>query len=190
MEDEKALIKLSEKHERLVKRLKNALKLGQIGFIQAGFYLYKIQEGKTYLAEDSSREITFTEFCARPDLPLPGRTDSSRLRIAQMLLRVYKFYVLEKKFDQDRLAPVGYSKLDLLVPVIKVREKEAEDWIDKATMLSARDLIEEVRLKDKKFAEILECQHKNIEEVIFFRCKDCLTVWKNDPRKEKNVKKK
>lgn len=184
MKEDTSLIDLYKKHEKLVRGLKNSLKLGQLGFIQAGSFLHKIQEGQTYLAEDSSEDITFTQFCTRPDLPLPGRTEASRLRIAQKLLRVYKFFILEKNFDQNKLAPVGYSKLDLLVPVIKAREEEADDWLEKATMLTSNDLIIEVRQKDKSLSEVLDCKHKDIEEVTYFRCKECHTVWKNNPNKK------
>ena len=184
--DERALVKLNEKHERLVKSLKNALRLGQLGFLHAGKFLYEIWSGKTFLSEDSSREITFTEFCTRPDLPIPGSTDASRLRTAQKLIRVWKFYIIDKKFPESKLIPVGYTKLNLLAPVIEKREKEANEWLKKATILTLADLIMEIKQKDKSFEEILECDHKgSIEEVTFFRCTKCQTTWKNDPRKKK-----
>lgn len=187
MEKEKALIKLGEEHQKLVKDLIDALKLGQFGFLHAGRFLFKIHEKKTYLTEDSTREITFTEFCTRPDLPLPGRTEASRLRIAQRLIRIYQFFILEKGYTEKRLALVGYSKLDLLVPVIKAKTDEADDWLDKAALLTASDLISEVRLKDKSLADILECIHKSTTKVLYFRCDDCSTIWKKDPNKKTNV---
>lgn len=185
MTKNKALIKLSQEHAKLVKELIKALQFVQLSFFAASKFLFEIYSKKTYLSEDSSREITFTEFCKRPDIPLPGRSDASRLRIAQKLIRIYKFYIIEKGYKVSRLAPVGYTKLDMLVPVIKSREKEADDWLDKANLLSASDLIKEIKSKDKSLGEILECSHPNIEEVIFFKCLGCLTVWKHDPRIKK-----
>ena len=182
--DNKSLIKLSETHKRFVKELKNALKLGQLGFLYAGKFLYQIWSQKTFVTEDSSREITFTEFCTRPDLPIPGRTDEGRLRTAQKLIRVWEYYVLQMKLPTSKLALIGYTKLNLLVPVIQAQEKKADEWLKKATLLTTKDLIMEIKQKDKSFEELLECKH-DIEEVIFFRCKKCLITWKQDPRKKK-----
>lgn len=178
----KELIKKSELHERLVKGLKSALLVSQFGYLEAGKYLYKIYTGKTYQAEDSSREVTFTEFMQRPDLPISGHTPDSRLRIAQKLIRIYKFFVLDKHFTEKRLAPIGYSKLEMLIPVIKLQEEKAEEWLDRAILLTVEDLKDEIRQKDKSLAEILDCPHKEIEVLTSYRCKACKTIWRTDPR--------
>lgn len=182
--DNKDLIKLSDTHEKLVKGLKDALKLGQLGFLHAGKFLHQIWEQKTFMAEDSSREITFTEFCTRPDLPIPGGTDEGRLRTAQKLIRVWQYYVLQMKLPTSRLALIGYTKLNLLVPVIQAKEKEADEWLKKAILLTTKDLIMEIKQKDKSFEELLDCKH-DIEPVTFYRCKKCSVTWKENPIKKK-----
>lgn len=181
----KELIKLNEEHNKLVKGLKSALLVSQFAYLEAGKYLYKIWSGKTYLSEDSSREITFTEFLQRPDLPIPGHTQDSRLRIAQKFIRIYKFFLLDKHFTEKRLAPVGYSKLEILIPVIKLQEKKAEEWLDKAMLLTVEDLKAEIRQKDKSLGEILDCPHTDITIVTTYHCV-CGAVFKKDPREKEN----
>lgn len=183
MED-KALIKLSETHEKLVKGLKDALKLSQLGFLQAGKFLYKIWSQKTFMSEDSSRDVTFTEFCTRADLPIPGGSDEGRLRTAQKFIRIYQFYILQKKLPINKLIPVGYTKLNLLVPIIQAKEKDLDDWLKKATILTLKDLLIEIKQKDKTFEELLDCQHKEIEKFTFYKCKNCHVTWKIDPNKK------
>lgn len=181
MVEDKALVKKGVEHEKLVTELKKALMFVQLSFFQAAKFLYEIHSKKTYLSEDSSRKISFTEFCQRPDIPLPGRNEAGRLRTAQKLIRVYKFYIIDKGYKEEKLAPVGYSKLNMLVPVIEAREAEADEWLEKASLLTSRDLITEIKLKDKTLGEILECPHNNTEKVTFFRCLDCRNIYKKDP---------
>ena len=180
--DEKNLVKLSETHDRLVKGLKSSLKLGQLGFLHAGKFLHQIWSQKTFLSEDSSREVSFTEFCKRPDLPLPGGSDEGRLRTAQKFIRVWEYYVMRMKMPTSKLVLIGYTKLNLLVPVIQTREKEADVWLKKATLLTVKDLIMEIKQKDKSFEELLNCSHKNIEKITFWQCQSCRTRWNHDPK--------
>lgn len=183
-EQDKALIKKSEEHLRLVKRLKQALMVSQVGFFEAGKYLYEIYTKKTYEAEDSNEKWTFTRFCQRPDIPLPGITNDSRLRIAQKLIRDYQFYVLEKGLSKEKLAPIGYSKLDMLVPVIKKFPDEMEEWLLKATALTLIDLAHEIRHKDQSLGELLECVHPQIEKTIRWRCTKCGQTWNRNPKEK------
>jgi len=178
---EQSLVKLNVAHEKLVTGLKESLLLTSFGWIKAGQYLYKIREKETYKSEDSSRDITFAEFCERPDILLPGRKDASRLRIAQMLIHVYKFWILDKHFTPEQLAPIGYSKLDMLVPVVQ-KQGNPQEWIDKALMLTVTDLVKEIKQGDKTLEDVLDCPHKTIKKVTFYECEGCHTVWKNDPQ--------
>ena len=181
---DKALVILGKTHEKLVKGLKDSLLLSSFAWIKAGEFLSEIRKKETYKSEDSSRQITFAEFCERPDLPLPGRKDSSRLRTAQLLIHDYDYWVIKKKIGLERLASIGYSKLDLLVPVVQ-KQGNLDEWLDKASMLTSSDLIKEIRQGDKSLEDILDCPHKNIKKVTFYECEDCHTVWKNNPNDKK-----
>lgn len=180
----KDLIKLNEKHEKLVTKLKNSLIVGQAGFLSAGRYLCEIRENETYKSEDADNPMTFTEFISKPDLPLPGRTPASRVRIAQTLMRIYNFYVIERQLSQEELAKIGWTKLDMLVPVVESKPKETESWFDKAKDLTTGELYMEIKTKDKSLSEIYECKHKNITKVVSYKCSDCNNSFKHDPRRK------
>ncbi len=182
--------KKAEEHFLLVQQLRKCLIAGQSSFLLAGRVLCQIKSQETYKAEDFSREITWEEFLTRPDLPFPtsSRNPESIRRMADRLIDVYKTFVEKFGYTEEKLAPIGFSKLALISPVVKGSKKEdnvVPQWIEKAEVLSVQDLIIEIRTKDKTLAEILECQHENIKEVIFFRCLDCGMTWKYDPRLKK-----
>ena len=182
--------KKAEEHFLLVQRLRKYLVTGQASFLLAGRVLYQIKSKETYKAEDFSREISWEEFLMRPDLPFPtsSRNPESIRRMADRLVDVYKTFIRKLRYKEEKLASIGFSKLSLISPVVRDLDQgdnAVPQWIEKAKELSVRDLIAEIRTKDKTLSEILECQHKNIKKVIYFRCKNCEVVWKHDPRLKK-----
>lgn len=167
-QEEKALIKVGEEHIRLVEMLKNALRIAQAGFLRAGQVLSIIKEKRTYRGEDLSHEWNWADFCARPDLPIPGRTEESRRRTADALVRVYQVFVLKLKYPKETLTPIGWTKLDLIAPICEVEDKESiEEWLSKALTLSLRDL--RIVLKGKGIDDT--CRHEN--EYPRFYCPKC-----------------
>lgn len=182
--------KKAEEHFSLVQQLRKCLVAGQTLFLFAGKVLYQIKSKETYKTEDFSREVTWEEFLMRPDLPFPtsSRNPESIRRMADRLIDVYKTFIKKFEYKEEELASIGFSKLALISPVVKDLAKGdnvVPEWIEKAEHLTVKDLIAEIRTKDKTLGEILECPHKNVKEVTFFRCKDCGVVWKYDPRIKK-----
>lgn len=182
--------KKAEEHFSLVQQLRKCLVGGQALFLLAGGVLYQIKSKETYKTEDFSREVTWEEFLMRPDLPFPtsSRNPESIRRMADRLIDVYKTFIQKFKYKEEELASIGFSKLALISPVVKdsaKRDNVVPQWIEKAKQLTVRDLVAEIRTKDKTLGEILECQHKNIKEITYFRCEDCRVVWKYDPRPKK-----
>lgn len=160
MEDqEKALIKLGEDHIRLVEILRKALLLGQMGFLKAGQTLAQIKEKKTYRGEDLAHEWTWNDFCARPDLPFPGRTPESRRRTADALIRIFRVFKEKYQLPNNELAEIGWTKLDLIAPVCEKEQKETiiREWIEKARALTVTDLI--LMIKGK--GEPVICEHED-----------------------------
>lgn len=164
---EKELIEVGKKHAMLVKALKEALLVLQIGFLRAAELLYLIKTEKTFRGEDLEHEWTWRDFCARQDLPIPGRTPESRRRTADALVRIHKIFVLNGKLDQKSLAPIGWTKLDLIAPVCEKDNGVIQDWIDRARELTVPDLIAEVKGKGIETT----CQHEN--EYPIFYCPTC-----------------
>jgi hypothetical protein len=188
------LEKLAKKHFDLVEKLKKVLILSQLGFIEAGHYLYEIKISKSYITEDSSQDVSFTDFLSRPDIPLPGHTIESRVRVAQALLRIYKIFKLKYSRPSEELAEIGWTKLDLIARPCDEENANIEEWMAKAKTLSIRDLLQEISGNGKTLSENAACQHRLhpewINEIHLWKCKQCGTIWKSDPRIEWKKKKK
>lgn len=179
--DEKVM---AAKHITLVDKLRNSLLIGQVGFLQAGKFLYEIFSTKSYKYEDSAHEHTFADFCERPDIPIPGHTAESRKRTAYTLIKIYEQLQLKSSISEDRLAPIGWSKLGIIASLAeKDSSQNVEEWLDKAEELTYKDLTNEVATKNKSLSQLLNCNHDNIKQFTAWKCDDCNQFWKNDPRK-------
>lgn len=178
--------KLAKKHFLLVEKLKKVLMLSQLGFLQAGHYLYEIKRLKSYTTEDSSEEVSFTDFLSRPDLPLPGHTPESRVRVAQALIRIWQIFKIQHSIDDQKLAEIGWTKLDLIAKVVKDEKEDIDEWVEKARTLSIRDLSKEISGGGKSLMELSKCDHKNhpewIKEIHIWKCIKCGMIWNKDPR--------
>lgn len=164
----KDLVKLNEQHVTLVTELRKFLEIGQIGFFKAAKILATIKDNKTYLGEDLTHKWTWAEFCARPDLPIPGSTPESRRRTADWLIQIYKVFILKHGFKGKELAPIGWTKLALISGAYDREETEREAWMDKARDLSLVDL--RIELKGQGY-KALNCNHENEEHIWY--CKTC-----------------
>lgn len=188
------LEKLAEKHFDLVEKLKKVLVLSQLGFLQAGKYLYEIRTAKTYHAEDSSHEVTFVEFIERPDIPLPGRTIESRMRVAQALMRIYRTFKLDNNIKDQELAEIGWTKLDIVARIIATspQKEDIGEWLDKAKILGIRDLGLETKEITTPEIDASDCDHKNnpawIKEIHIWKCLHCGSIWDKNPITKKNKK--
>jgi len=171
--NDKELIELNKKHEDLVTRLRNVLLLGQLEFLKAGQILSEIKENETYKAEDSEVEWTWEQFIKRPDLPFPGRTPQSRRRVADALIRIYRIFCLKFDYEPEKLAPLGWTKLELIAPFgVRGDPKEViDEWIERARLLSTSDLALAIRGQDKEIGDKLDCIHE--DEYPKFYCPSC-----------------
>lgn len=184
MNDQEIILKqkeLASKHFEYKEDLKKNLILGQLSFLNAGKILKTIKEEQTYLSEDPHLNISFNKFIETTDIPIPGESKGSRVRVAQMLMRVYEFFVEQNIGDcsKESLGEIGYSKLNLIIPPISSDYETAGEWIEKAKALSYRDLKEEIN--NKGLAEQFECKHTNVTQVTFWKCGDCGAIFHEDP---------
>lgn len=170
--EDKAIISLGQKHDKLVNDLKKALIIGNVAFIKAGQILKEIKEKKTFEAEDLAETWTWRQFLSRPDLPFPGTTPDSRRRTADALIRIYKIFIQKFALPKSDLASVGWTKLNLIAPICE-NEKitTVRDWLTKAQILTVPDLVYEIRDKDSEIGAGLTCQHLN--EFRTWKCPDC-----------------
>lgn len=176
-------IDMAKKHIALVDKLRNSLLVGQVGFLKAGEFLYKICLDETYKYEDSANEQSFADFCERPDIPIPGRTAESRRRTAYTLIKIYEQLSLKSNVSEKRLALIGWTKLGLIASLLEKDEKQnVDDWLDKAEQLKFKDLTDEIATKDKTLSQLLNCKHENISKYTAWKCDDCKQTWKTDPK--------
>lgn len=104
---------------------RNLLDLGEL------FYENKINKYYRALGYDS-----WTEFLGDPDM---GYKESS----VRGFILIYKKYRLAFKQPKALLAEAGFSKLRIISPVVD-SDESAEEWVQKASVLSRSDLITEV----------------------------------------------
>lgn len=164
---------LHKEHQDLVKNLMEALLVGQAGFLRAGAILCTIKEKETFKSEDSSHEWKWADFIARPDLPFPGRTPGSRRRTADALIRIYKVFKRKFGYTTNVLAPIGWTKLDLLAAALKDEgdKSKVDDLLKKAEELTINDLAVELERGGMSFEEAMACQHLNAYQISY--CPDC-----------------
>ena len=96
MNDQEIILKRSElakKHFEYTNELKKNFIVGQLSFLNAGKLLRTIRDEQTYLSEDPHLKMTFNKFIEETDIPIPGDTKKSKVRVAQMLMKVYEFFV-------------------------------------------------------------------------------------------------
>lgn len=180
--DEEAMAK---EHIKLVDHLKNSLYTGQAGFIKAGQYLSEIREKETYKYEDSQHDLTWKDFCSRPDIPLNGATADGRVRTSQKLMTVWNNIASRKDIDKALLSRIGYTKLALVAGAI-AREKDPDinEWLNKAENLTTTDLQAEVADGGKTLAEVNDCVHENYDKVDRWKCSDCKKIMAEEPGKD------
>jgi hypothetical protein len=174
-----SLEKLAAIHHSLVNKLREVLNLGQASFIKAGEYLHKIKENKTYKCEDSSLDITWEEFCQRPDLPIPSKTPEGKRRVADNLIRVYKVFTKQWGFPDGDLGPIGWTKLGIISSVCEdAKDKDiVDDWVEKARQLTCNDLQKELGSVGK--VDPTDCKHANSGPITIYKCPDCGLTSKN-----------
>ncbi len=174
---------LATKHQELKEELKKTLLMGQLSFLNAGKLLTEIKSNKTYMTEREDLGGTWTDFIKDTELAIPGDTLSSKIRIAQILMNVYRFFVQseELSYANETYAQIGYSKLNLIMNPIKADKKNADEWISKAKTLSFKDLQLEVKNIGGTMEDDFNCEHGNLKKLIFWKCEDCGQVFHDDP---------
>lgn len=174
---------VAEIHAELKTELRKSLLLGQLSFLNAGKLLTEIKKQRTFLAERHDMTGTWTDFIRSTDIPLPGDTLSSKIRTAQVLMKVYDFFIASEKVDysNETFAEIGYSKLNLIISPITAKPEEAAEWIERAKEMSYKELQLAIKNNGLTIEEEADCKHDNIKKVSFWKCEDCGQVFHEDP---------
>lgn len=127
-------------------------------FITLGEYLFNIREQNFFAPQWSS----FNEFC----MEFRSLSQGSISKLAN----IYKKFVLDYAIPTDRLvATGGWASLAEIVPLIQDADS-AEEWIEKATVLSRDDLRKEITER-RTGKDMRHCEHENNYTVRI--CREC-----------------
>jgi hypothetical protein len=148
-------------------------KTTEANFLMLGQYLHNIREQQLYQGQWDS----FPEYLE--DMTLPEGT-------ASKLINIYKKFVYEYGIANERLLETGgWTKLALLLPIVTDKDT-AEEWLDKATVLSSRDLQKEIK-ESETGIDMIQCQHTKTRFVE--KCEECGEHWQvyGTLQREKNI---
>lgn len=107
---------------------------------------------------------SFEDFLNDPEMAMDKST-------ASKMITIHERFILEYKIQPQKIANVGgWSKVAELLPVVKNKES-AEEWLDKATVLSQADLRKEVKGENR--GDGIDCKHKNNYQITLSVCRDC-----------------
>jgi len=134
MNHETAIIKNEEADLAfsLFKQLVEAKRILGANFLLIGAILTKIKEEKLYRYFDCD---TFREFLAMPELGFAWQT-------SMLFMHVFDLYIRRLKCDQERIANIPISNLQVIAPVV---EHDVEGWLSLAENASRSDLINACR---------------------------------------------
>lgn len=107
----------------------------EITFIQMGEHLYEIKHQALFQVKQFDK---FSQFLADPNVNIPYST-------AMQLIRIHKKFRLQMKISKDKLMPIDYNKLDVIIPI--ANEKNIEELLTTAKDLTRYDLRQMVREK-------------------------------------------
>lgn len=127
-------------------------------FLTLGEYLFNIRENNLF----SPQWESFNEFC----MEFRSLSQASISKLAN----IYKKFVLDYGIPTEKLvATGGWASLAEIIPLIQDQES-AEEWIEKATVLSRDDLRKEITEK-KTGKDMSQCEHENNYTVRI--CREC-----------------
>jgi len=167
-------------HQKLCQQLKGLLALAEVSFLAVGEILYYIKKHKTYQPE--GERVTWREFCGSSEFPISGANLEAKRRKADILIRTYVIFRKKFKIEPERLAAIGYNKLQMIAPLALKEPKKIENLLSSAEVLNEADLRKEVREKGASLTKILDCPHEKVQKIISYKCLECGAVFKEPPK--------
>lgn len=127
-------------------------------FLTLGEYLFNIRENNLF----SPQWDSFNEFC----MEFRSLSQASISKLAN----IYKRFVLDYGISTDKLVGTGgWAALAEIIPLANTPES-AEEWIEKATVLSRDDLRKEITER-RTGRSMQHCDHPNNYTVRI--CREC-----------------
>lgn len=126
-------------------------------FLVLGERLKKIRDEKLFIGQWE----TFEEYLEDVKLTAPT---------ASKLINVYQKFLVEWQFRQEKLMEAG--GWSVLYPILRIAtsKEEAEEWVDKACVLSRKDLEKEIT-EAKTGIDMSKCKHH--DTYVLKVCRTC-----------------
>jgi hypothetical protein len=125
-------------------------------FLMLGKALKEIRDNELYKYLGEGGYDTFPQFLNNPEVGLSYST-------AYLYIRIYEYYVLNLKLDEEQVIKTPLNKLMRMLPYLKtIENKEAVEFLEKSLELTNYDFNEE--LKDKQVQS---------DRPVTYRCVDC-----------------
>lgn len=130
----------------------------EVAFLKLGELLYTIREQELYKGQWE----TFEEYC----MEFRGMSKST----VNKLIAIYEKFVIQFGISSTRLSKVGgWAVLAEALPVVNSK-KEAQDWIDRASVLTLVDMRKSVK-ETQRGIPVGECKHKDTYTIRI--CRTC-----------------
>jgi len=163
---------IAQKHQDELIKWKN---IASFSFLHIGRELKKIKDEELYKYLGESPEYeNFESYISSSDINID-------LRKAYYLIQIYSTFILKYGYKPEDLAGIYWTALRSLLPV--VNSHNIKDLISKARILTRSHLDLEIKQLKSGLtsSEELECKHKEIEKVIFYKCQKCHERFKIQP---------
>lgn len=144
--------------EQQVKGVK--FKVGE-NFLKLGKLLKEFRDHAYY--KDLNYD-TMTDWLSSPDI-------SISVGWAWNFISIYEIFILRHGLSPARVLEADYSKLQVIIPLVRKNPDSAEDWLEKATDLRRVDLKREIQeYKGQTEKEIAEesVSHIRVEKLLFW----------------------
>lgn len=134
------------------------------GFLMMGERLYRIRSEKLFSPQWSS----FNEYLQEFGNMTPGT--------ASKLINIYLRFVEEFQIPEHKLLQAkGWTNLAKIAAISHTKE-EADEWLEKATTLSSRDLDREIH-EHVHGTDMNKCEHTEAETMVLHVCDQCGDKW-------------
>ena len=173
----------NKKYEIANKLLQDLIKWKQVSgmsYLSIGKILKEFKEKKLYESLGEAPEFsTFEQFLTISEIDI-------RPRKAYYLIQIYETFIEKFKFKQEELSGISWTRLRSLLPCAK--EENSKDLIQEAKTLSHSDFNVKLDQLKSGWDASGECEHSELEEIVFYRCPVCKATFKNKPEESKVIK--
>lgn len=159
----------SKKLFKLTEKLKEACWNNNLIDWTIAEMLYEVKKKKLYRYWDIAEKPNFNTWIANSEIPITRNKTNHWIRL-------YKQYIVERKYDIKDIADITPRKLLMLLPL---KDRIDGEWLDMARVLSQTDL--QYNINEELGKKV--CDHTGYtakEKKIIVKCTRCDKILKDD----------